>query len=105
MTTAAPDSLKQLGLLVVAVLIPLVLASVLILLEHWDIIDVSKVLNRLPWQLNVVLLVLPGLVPISRLRLPIEWRVATGLAYFLAMFLVMPVYALVVGCTFTGDCL
>ena len=105
MTMVSRNLPKSAALLVIAVAIPPTLASMLIMLEHWGIVDMSELTRPLPWQLIVAIVILPGLIPVSRLRWPIEWRIVVGLLLFMAMFAVLPLYALVFSCTFTGDCI
>jgi hypothetical protein len=91
-------------LLVIAVAIPLLLVSLIVMLDHWDIISTS-LLTRLPWQLNVAILSVPGLVPVACLRWPAQWRIVCGLVFFVGMFALLPLFGLVFSCTFTGDCI
>ncbi|HZB70422.1 MAG TPA: hypothetical protein VE403_08685 [Sphingomicrobium sp.] len=91
-------------MLIIAVAIPFVLVTFLGMLEHWESVPPSA-FNVLPWQFNMALVILPGLIPISYLRWELEWRIVAGLIYFLTAFLILPLYALVFHCMFTGDCI
>jgi hypothetical protein len=90
--------LKSIGLLVLGVLIPLCAISVLIMLNYKGFADV-------PRPLAVIILILPGFVPIRFLPWPTKWRIVGGLVYSIGMFIAVPLYALVFACTFTGDCI
>ena len=104
MKAVAAGPRRSVALLIIAVAIPFVLVTFLVMLEHWEAIPASA-FNVLPWQFNIALVILPGLIPISYLRWDPEWRIVAGLVYFLAAFLILPLAALVFHCMFSGDCI
>jgi hypothetical protein len=99
------DWLWSVTLLLAAVVIPLALVTLLVVLDHWTRLELNKLLGPLPWQLNVSLMIVPGLIPIAYLRWGLGWRIAVGFIYFAAMFAILPLYGLVISCSVTGDCI
>jgi len=102
--TASRDWPRSVAILTIGAAVPLLLVGILIVLEYWGAFP-RNAFNAVPWRLTVTLAVIPGLIPISQLRWRPEWRIVAGLLYFLAMFAIIPLYAVVFACTFTGDCI
>jgi hypothetical protein len=88
-----------------SVAVPLSIVSILIALDYRGIISLHEIPLSIPRGLLVVALILPGLIPLRYLRWPVEWRLIAGLIYLISMFAVIPLYALIFACTFTGDCI